>query len=209
MLTLYHYHRDTLIILNSFKGLEDGLVDGVPVWPMIFYCLRCGDLQASIQSASQAGPALSEVAKYLSELANSSDNRLPPNSENVVRLAYRRNIRATSDPYKRAVFCILGACDPSDEHSEIANSLDDYLWIKLSQIREDGHLDTTTSSTHVDVLTLNQLQHLMSEEYGETHFNAYDQPVLYFQVKGNQKMKKVIGFTTVLVISGSLLDWPI
>ena len=31
-------------------------------------------------------------------------------------------------------------------------------------------------------LTLPQLQHLMSEEYGETHFNAFEQPILYAQV---------------------------
>jgi hypothetical protein len=28
---------------------------GVPVWPLIFYCLRCGDVSAAIQAADEAG----------------------------------------------------------------------------------------------------------------------------------------------------------
>ena len=47
--------------------------------------------------------------------------------------------------------------------------MDDYLWIKLSQVRESEW-------------SLSQLQKMMSEDYGETHFNAFEQPVLYFQV---------------------------
>ena len=34
---------------NCVSAFEDGLVDGVPVWPIIYYCLRCGDLKAAIQ----------------------------------------------------------------------------------------------------------------------------------------------------------------
>lgn len=36
-------------------GLEDGLVEGEPVWPLIFYCLRCGDVDAALQAAKKAG----------------------------------------------------------------------------------------------------------------------------------------------------------
>ena len=34
---------------GSTPGLDDGLVDGVPVWALIYYCLRCGDLEAAGQ----------------------------------------------------------------------------------------------------------------------------------------------------------------
>ncbi|XP_040572118.1 nuclear pore complex protein Nup93 [Lepeophtheirus salmonis] len=159
--------------LPDSPGLEDGLVDGVPIWPLIYFCLRCGDLEAAIKAATSAGHGLGEMTKLLSEASNSSDRRLSPQSENIVRLSYRRSLRQSTDPYKRAVYCMLGACDHSDEHAEIATSLDDYLWIKLSMIRED-EADSG--------LTLSQFQILMVEEYGESHFSAFDQPLLYFQV---------------------------
>eukprot|EP00095_Tigriopus_kingsejongensis_P011127 maker-scaffold645_size120276-snap-gene-0.39 protein:Tk11127 transcript:maker-scaffold645_size120276-snap-gene-0.39-mRNA-1 annotation:"nuclear pore complex protein nup93" len=160
-------------------GLEDGLIDGVPVWALIYYALRCGDLSASVQAAHQAGPGLADMAKFLTEMQTSVDQRLSPHSDNIVKLAYRRSIRSTTDPFKRAVYCLLGACDPSDEHSEIATSLDDYLWLKFYQIRGE---DEVASSHALDHLTLTKLQVQMSEEYGESHFNAYEKPLLYFQV---------------------------
>ena len=87
-----------------------------------------------------------------------ADGRLSTAAENQVRLQYRRHSRQSADPYKRAVYCILGATDIQDEHSEVVTSLDDYLWLKLSLVREDGGGDS---------LTLAGLQSLMSEEYGE------------------------------------------
>ena len=88
-----------------------------------------------MQAANKAGPGLSEVAQLLSEMSSSGDGRLSGHTENVVRISYRRSIRSTTDPFKRAVYCIVAACDPADEHSEVATSLDDYLWIKLAQVR--------------------------------------------------------------------------
>lgn len=175
----YHLVKSFLHVkvAPNTPGLEDGLVDGVPVWPLIFYCLRSGDVPAAVQAATEAGHGLSEVHKLLNEVASSADRRLSPHTENMVRIAYKRSVRSTTDPYKRAVYCLLAACDPADEHGEVATSLDDYLWIKLAQIREAGEGEGCA-----ETLNLAALQRLMSEDYGETHFNAYEQPMLYFQV---------------------------
>ena len=51
--------------------------------------------------------------------------------------------------------------------------IDDYLWVKLCQVREEDAGDS---------LTLPGLQTLLTEEYGESHFSASQQPLLYFQV---------------------------
>lgn len=39
---------------EAFGDFEDGLIDGKPVWPMIYYCLRCGALQDAVDIASEA-----------------------------------------------------------------------------------------------------------------------------------------------------------
>ena len=56
----YHLVRSFLNVKISphTPGLEDGVVDGVPVWPLIFFCLRCGDISAAIQAADEAGPGM-------------------------------------------------------------------------------------------------------------------------------------------------------
>ena len=73
-----------LKLSSSAPGLDDGLVEGVPVWPMIYYCLRCGDIGAALQAATAAGPALQEIITLLRELNNSADCRLSPAAESQV-----------------------------------------------------------------------------------------------------------------------------
>lgn len=57
--------------------------------------------------------------------------RLSPASENKLRLHYRRVLRNSADPYKRAVYCLIGKCDISDNHGEVADKTEDYLWLKV------------------------------------------------------------------------------
>jgi nuclear pore complex protein Nup93 len=50
----------------------------------------------------------------------------------------------------------------NDEHSEVAKAADDYLWLKLCQIREEDG----TESQVTDRMTYAHLQSLILEEYG-------------------------------------------
>lgn len=56
---------------------------------------------------------------------------LSPASENKLRLHYRRALRNSADPYKRAVYCLIGKCDIGDNHGEVADKTEDYLWLKV------------------------------------------------------------------------------
>lgn len=58
--------------------------------------------------------------------------RLSAATENKLRLHYRRALRNNTDPYKRAVYCIIGRCDITDNQSEVADKTEDYLWLKVS-----------------------------------------------------------------------------
>lgn len=165
--------------ISRTTGLEDGFVDGEPVWPLIFYCLRCGDINAALQASKQAGAVVSEFTRLLEELIHSGDRNLSPSMETNAKLMYKKMIRTSTDPYKRASYCVVAACDVNDDHTEVAQSTDDYLWIKLCQLKEDelaGH-----DSSHERV-TYSQFQSLVLEEYGERHFKAYQEPFLYFEV---------------------------
>lgn len=160
-------------------GLEDGFVEGEPVWPLIFYCLRCGDIAAALHAAKQAGTVVSDFTKLLEELSHSSDRSLGPGSETNAKLTYKKLVRTSTDPYKRASYCVVAACDVNDDHTEVALTTDDYLWIKLCQLKEDE--TAAHDSTH-ERLTYAQFQTLVFEEYGERHFKAYQEPFLYFEV---------------------------
>uniref|UniRef100_A0A803TG56 Nuclear pore complex protein Nup93 n=1 Tax=Anolis carolinensis TaxID=28377 RepID=A0A803TG56_ANOCA len=146
----------------SVPGLQDGEVEGHPVWALIYYCMRCGDLMAALQVVNRAQHQLGEFKSWFQEYLHNKDRRLSPATENKVRLHYRRALRNNTDPYKRAVYCILGRCDVADSHSEVADKIEDYLWLKHPPFM----LPTV----------------LLCFPPGESHFLANQQSFLYFQV---------------------------
>ncbi len=77
----------------------------------------------------------------------------------------------------RLVYCLLGRCDLADAHTDVAQSIDDFLWLRLSQIAftKDGG-DTSEDGEN---LTLGQLQTLLYETYGEPRVRHYQ--CMYYQ----------------------------
>ncbi|XP_041455618.1 nuclear pore complex protein Nup93-like [Lytechinus variegatus] len=169
---------------TAVPGLEDGLVEGIPVWPVIYYCIRCGDLNAAMITTNNAAQSLGEFSEYLEEYMHNDDRRLSPSTETKLRLHYRRAVRNSTDPFKRAVYCLLGRCDTMDNHAEVCEKTEDYLWLKLSQVQfgESPSSSSSSSQGSSDRLTLQQLQTTLLEEYGETHFSAHQNPHLYFKI---------------------------
>ncbi|PWA15460.1 hypothetical protein CCH79_00020719, partial [Gambusia affinis] len=151
---------------GPLPGMQDGEVEGQPVWAVIYYCLRCGDLNAAMTVVSRAQHQLGDFKSWFQEYMSSPDKRLSPASENKLRLHYRRALRNSADPYKRAVYCLIGKCDVNDSHGEVADKTDDYLWLKLNQVC----FDDDSSSSPQDRLTLPQLQKQLLEDYG-THLH--------------------------------------
>ncbi|XP_039257895.2 nuclear pore complex protein Nup93-like [Styela clava] len=143
-------------------------------WAILYFCLRCGDLEAACEVAQSLDGTFPELSGWINEYAK--DRTLSPTSENKLLLQYKRSIRNAGNPYAIAIFCILGHCDFMESHTEIAGTTDDYLWVKLCQVVVEK-----SSSTQSEVLTLLTLQKLLSD-YGESHFNATSNPLLYFQV---------------------------
>lgn len=168
------------VIVNGLApGYENTFVESMcPIWPFIYFCLRCGDMQAASKAISKVGQNLENFPQYFREYMQSADRRLSAASERDMRLQYRSIVRNSTDLYKKAVYCILGHCDLHNDHSEVAEKIDDYLWLKLQQV----HIGDADASGQQEQMTLTQLQTLLRVEFGETHFRAYEQPFLYFRV---------------------------
>uniref|UniRef100_A0A023GM45 Nuclear pore protein n=1 Tax=Amblyomma triste TaxID=251400 RepID=A0A023GM45_AMBTT len=165
------------------KGEYDGNLDGQPVWALIYYCLRCGDRRAAVEISKNAAGSAAELCPYLEEYASSEDGHLRASSESKIRLQYIGPVHASTDPFKRAVFCILARCDVTQDHPLVSTTCEDYLWLKLCLVRvENPTADEEQQEQAPDRLTLSKLQHSLLEEYGESHFDAMHQPYLYFQV---------------------------
>ncbi|XP_015592357.1 nuclear pore complex protein Nup93 isoform X2 [Cephus cinctus] len=172
----------TLPLVKSFVGvkvqpnrdLEDIHLDDKPLWPLIYYCMRAGDYNAALQCLHEVGIVFPEFRLALKEASQDPRKRPSSRSESVLKLHYRKHVRSATDPYKRAAYCVLVPCDPDDLHSEVMSTADDYLWLRLCQIRD--HTDSEQK------LTLDHLQTTILEVYGESYYRAHDQPFLYFSM---------------------------
>lgn len=172
---------------NATIGLQD-TVDGRPLWPLVYFALRCGDIQSALKFMEFASPGHEDFIHVLDDKLKNPDQRIDQRLEMQLKMLYKRQIRNASDPYKRAVYCIIGCCDVHEQHPEVVKTSDDFLWIQLSLIRNSAHANETdsrsSSSTTAssEYLTFAALQSMILEQYGEKHFNATEQPHLYFQV---------------------------
>lgn len=164
-----------LRLQGEYLGLQDGVIDDRPLWPMVYYCLRSGDIAATIYCLKKSGlPEYQEIISILDAKLNNPNSPEINKLEDSIRFSYRRIVRNDTDPYKRIIWAVLGCCDVSDEHSEVARTADDYLWLKLSLVHVNSNKD--------DCIKYSDLQLTILEDYGETHYDAFNQPHLYFQV---------------------------
>jgi nuclear pore complex protein Nup93 len=161
---------------NDLIGLQDRREENgrtVWPWPMAYFCLRCGDNKSALKCLEASVPDHKEIIAALEEILKNPDGKVSARVKSQIKMQYKQHKIRMSDPYKRAVFSLLGSCN--EQHQELTQSSDDYLWIQLYFI-------SNVSTDSSDKLTLPALQTMILEQYGEKHFNANDQPHLYFQI---------------------------
>ncbi|KAH8342988.1 nuclear pore complex protein Nup93-1 [Drosophila kikkawai] len=165
---------------HSLTGLLNVDNNGKPLWPHVYYSLRCGDQAAAVQFLKESGtcPELLKLM-MLKRLGDTSTSEISSTAklEGQLKLDYNNKLRICSDPYKKAVYAIVLACDPHDGHGELIRTIDDFLWMQLSILREQENRDY-----NIEQLTYGGLQSLILEKYGENYFNAREKGPLYFQV---------------------------
>ncbi|KAK5646486.1 hypothetical protein RI129_004950 [Pyrocoelia pectoralis] len=159
---------------GEYAGLEGGMVDDRPVWPVVYYCIRSGDLSAALYCLNKAAFKPEAIVQLLEMKIKTPDSIEIPTLEANIQLDYRRLTHNSTDPFKRIVYDVLCCGETTDEHSEVAKTADDYLWLKLSYLRFDNERD--------DSELFATLQSTVLEQYGEVHYNAMNQPHVYFQV---------------------------
>lgn len=161
---------------NDIIGLQDRReYNGKTVWPwpMAYYCMRCGDYKSALKCLEVAVPEQKEIIAALEEILKNPDEKVGAKVKSQIKMHYKQHKLRMSDQYKRGVFSILGSCH--EQHQDLMQTSDDFLWIQLCFI-------SNVSTDASDKLTLPALQTMILEQYGEKHYNAQEQPHLYFQV---------------------------
>ncbi|XP_014207359.1 nuclear pore complex protein Nup93 [Copidosoma floridanum] len=160
------------IKVQNMRDLEEVIIEDRPLWPVVYYCMRSGDMKAALHCLNQCGTEFQEFRSALEEACEDLQHRPSSKTESTLKLHYRKHVRSATDPYKKAAYCILVPCEPDDLHTEVMSAAEDYLWLKLCQVREQTDSENK--------LTLDHLQTTILEVYGESYYRANEQPLLYF-----------------------------
>jgi len=151
------------VYINQYNNVDQLFYDGLPFWPLLYYLIRCGDLESvvCVLKKNNRDPELLNV------FATIKNNH---NYVNVNNQGFASSVAwDTNDPFKRVIYSLVASEDVASKHSDVIKTADDYLWLKLCQVRNDP-----------DKLTYTQLQSIIHEEYKDQFSDV--QPMSYFQL---------------------------
>ncbi|KHJ46742.1 nucleoporin interacting component [Trichuris suis] len=183
--SLVHAYLNVIMPV-PYPGYEDVLINGHPVWAVIYCCLRCGDREAAVAAADDAGPALADFKEVLKEFPDENLTHLSGETVLKLRLMYQRTVRLSSDPYKRAVYCSIVPCDP-EMLQVMADTIEDWIWVHIRQAVMSEHMAMTSDSGDRSAIGsdrpyvgLEHLQKTVSDTYGESYFDQGSSVIVYF-----------------------------
>ncbi|PIO63391.1 nucleoporin interacting component [Teladorsagia circumcincta] len=137
---------------------EDGTVGGLPVWEVTYHCLRAGDLAAA-KDALELLANFPQAAVLVASLNHlSKEAKLDVELKKKLKVEWRHNLNSAKDKYKRGLYAALLGMD-----SNLADSLENWLWFKLFALKIDPHLTPVIYA---------EVQKNVSIDYGETYFMA-------------------------------------
>lgn len=132
--------------LNSNGNLL--IVNGIPIWAVIFYLLRAGCEQDALNLVLEHQLIFKKVEQsfvsYFKSYVQSKDKRLSQTLVTKIQNEFNHHIKNSidGDPYRFAVYKILGRCQLSRRNiSNIALTVEDWLWMHLMLVREDAQVE--------------------------------------------------------------------
>ena len=190
-------------VLNKFRGFINvkiaqnrdrpdwdpkcfDIISDVPCWAMVFYLIRAGLLKEADAYVKQNQPQFQKLdrgfATYLHAYVQHEDRRLTRPLHDRIQGEYNNRVRHMEDckdPFKPAVYKILGRCELSKRSlPNVMPTAEDWMWLQLVLARE---IDRTSEPAH-EVFTLQDLQKSVSQ-FGAKHFMAKGSNFgLYFQM---------------------------
>ncbi|KAI5120231.1 hypothetical protein M0805_000045 [Coniferiporia weirii] len=141
-------HVRAFLLLRYYRGgeWEDRieLVGSQPLWAKLFYLVRTGHTEEALNEAYQQQRALDHrepsFVTYFKTWIESPSGRLPKTARDHLQSIYNTNMlnSATADPFKLALFRLMGKLDPSRRSIPLVTATaEDWLWFQLSMVDED------------------------------------------------------------------------
>lgn len=158
---------------NTWKFGNLTIVNGIPIWALIFYLLRAGLVHEALEVVVNNRISFKKVEQsfltYFKAFVASKDRRLPQEFVTRLHTEYNQHIKNAldGDPFRLAVYKIIGRCDLTRRNiSSVTLSIEDWLWIHFMLIKDDISLDDPVYERY----SLKDFQNVVLS-YGSVRFN--------------------------------------
>lgn len=156
---------------KTWKTPSLTFVNGLPLWTILFYLLRAGCYEEAVILISKYEDSFLKLEKsfplYLKAYCESEDRKLPDDLQGRLTNEfnqYFKNSGKDIDPYRYAVYKIIGRCDVAVKSlSSITLSIEDWLWLHLSLVKEE---ETSRFDTDKKIFDFNDESESVNEKYG-------------------------------------------
>lgn len=163
------------------------IVNNVPIWALIYFMIRSGCLKDALDFTLANREAFEKLGSsfpiYLKAYVESPSHALTNNLLESIRKEFNEQLRffdeTHSDPYKYALFKIIGRCELLKKtFPGVVETTEDWLWVHFALIFEESD----EISTVLDKYTLKDLQTTITK-FGPNYFDPESKsPGLYTQV---------------------------
>lgn len=167
---------------GSYKVPHVSVVNGTPIWAVVFYCLRGGFNQEAVEFLKKYEDSFDKIEKffpfYLREYLEAGN--LTTKTWGRINNEFNQYLKLSSDadPFKIAIYKLLGKLDLSKRSvSGLPLSIEDWLWLQLALINEG---DQAQGDVLGEGYTLLDLQRNVME-FGESAFNCSRANPMYLQ----------------------------
>ena len=165
---------------NSWSPNNLTIVNGVPIWALIFYLLRAGLSQEALEVAINNKSSFKKVEQsfltYFKAYISSKDHKLPLEFAAKLHTEYNQHIQSSldGDPFRLAVYKIIGRCDLSRKNiSSVTLSVEDWLWFHFMLIKDE----VSDNDPVYERYSLEDFQNIIAS-YGDSRFTNYYLQVL-------------------------------
>ncbi|CAI4062069.1 hypothetical protein SUVZ_06G0540 [Saccharomyces uvarum] len=160
---------------KSWKISNLTVINGVPIWALIFYLLRAGLIKEALEVLVDNKANIKKVEQsfltYFRAYASSKDHGLPVEYSAKLHTEYNQHIKSSldGDPYRLAVYKLIGRCDLSRKNiPAVTLSIEDWLWMHLMLIKESD----TDNDPIYERYCLEDFQNIVIS-YGPSRFSNY------------------------------------
>lgn len=147
------------------RGIPEGLelYKGVPLWGMIWYCMRVGDLEAALEVANDAlsshgastgmgdGRGLSFFVDCLKEFCKGRG--ISTDKQDRLAQEFTMGAGRSADPYWRACVVVVGGSERErmqlhdEDYALLFAVIEDYLFLRLASVTGNMKRDAETLTT--------------------------------------------------------------